>query len=55
MKLRVLGGLSLRPMLAALCVDADGPDNSRKGERGEVGEIFGEGVRAGNGNGNGST
>lgn len=49
MKLRVLGGLSLRPMLAPLGADAVGLESSRKGERGEVGDIFGEGVRAGSG------
>ena len=49
MKLRVFGGLSLRPMLAPLGADATGLESSRKGERGDVGDILGEGVRAGSG------
>lgn len=49
MKLRVLGGLSLRPILELLDPIADEADSSRKGERGEVGEILGDGVLVGSG------
>lgn len=54
MKLRVLGGLSLRPMLEPLEPIADAADSSRKGDLGDVGEIFGEGVLAGSGRGYGT-
>ena len=49
MKLRVLGGLSLRPMLEPLGAIAAAAESSRKGERGDVGDILGEGVLVGSG------
>lgn len=53
MKLRVLGGLSPSPMLEPLG-PADEAESSRKGERGEVGEILGDGVLAGSGSAGGT-